>query len=1106
LVRLHIRSFAFLALACVTAAAGAGELAGADTDRLWLHRNLGAAYLDNDSFEQASVELAAAMALAPSNASDAFNAGVAALLNGDLPGARRAFERANELNPQNAKTAYGLGVLAKREANLERAGAELARCRELGGSGPELAYNFGILAIRAKNPAGALPEFETILTAGPLHAPRHYASALYRYGRTLLQLGRREEGAKVLKEYQELVRAGAGAELSEEDLEVGGLLDLERFERPTDVRTADTLPAFSPEPLPIDGDLRWADSGDLDGDGDGDLVVGNGQRFWDLRRGADGWTDVTASRGLEGRLGVSTGRLLDLDNDDQLDLVEAGGRGLAIHFGMQGAWQPATTVLRSAVQRIVPVDFDHEGDVDLLALGSSAPVLLRNNGDRTFADVTGASGLGSLNAGLALAVDLDDDQDVDFAFVDRSGRVVIASNLRGGQFELQPPLEGTPTRVFEFVAADFDADGRVDLAVVGSAGAFVLVNRGALAFQARSEAAISGTIRPPAAGASTLWAADYDNDGRIDLMAARENGATYGLNRGSFVFSETNDPLRALTAAAVHPIASLLLDGDARVDLIASSAKHALARNVGDVGHGLLLRPRGVKNNHDGVGAIVELLAGSKYVRADGDGHPIHFGLGRDGRVDAIRIRWPNGVHQGVLDAKVDAVTSVEEKAGLVGSCPFLYAFDGERFRYLTDILTVTPLGLPIMPGAYVPPNWDEAIRVTADELRPDSEGFLTIQVTEELREVTYLDQVRLHAIDHPVGTEVQPNEKFKFPPFPEFGVHVLDNVRAPIHAWDHEGRDVADRLLSTDDVVVGDLPLTRYQGITEMHSLTLDFGDVPADAPLTLHLSGWFYWTNASINIAISQDARHDFIPPQIEVERFDGTWAALPIEVGFPGGKTKSIPIDLARAFPDGHAKLRISTTLRLYWDRALLQIGTPRSEPRVTMLLPDSADLHFRGFSEPILSVTGEEPERFDYDVPRSTDVPWDQHPGKYTKYGDVTLLLQQPEDKYAILGSGDECTIRWDPTRLPDLVEGWTRTYFLVFDGWAKDGDPNTTHSSTVEPLPFHAMRGYPYGEDEHYPADDEHTAYRTTWNTRDAKRLIRDLVAQAGAAESPSGAR
>jgi hypothetical protein len=264
--------------------------------------------------------------------------------------------------------------------------------------------------------------------------------------------------------------------------------------------------------------------------------------------------------------------------------------------------------------------------------------------------------------------------------------------------------------------------------------------------------------------------------------------------------------------------------------------------------------------------------------------------------------------------------------------------------------------------------------------------------------------------------------------------------------------------------------------------------------------------WTNASINIAISQDARHDFIPPQIEVERFDGTWAALPIEVGFPGGKTKSIPVDLTRAFPDGHARLRISTTLRLYWDRALLQIGTPRSEPRVTMLLPDSADLHFRGFSEPILSVTGEEPERFDYDVPRSTDVPWSQHPGKYTKYGDVTLLLQHPEDKYAILGSGDECTIRWDPTRLPDLVEGWTRTYFLVFDGWAKDGDPNTTHSSSVEPLPFHAMRGYPYGDDEHYPDDEEHTAYRTAWNTRDAKRLIRDLVAQASAAESRSGAR
>ncbi|MBZ0269448.1 ASPIC/UnbV domain-containing protein, partial [bacterium] len=540
-----------------------------------------------------------------------------------------------------------------------------------------------------------------------------------------------------------------------------------------------------------------------------------------------------------------------------------------------------------------------------------------------------------------------------------------------------------------------------------------------------------------------------------------------------------------------------------RLDLLTTSGAFGIAHNIGETGHAIVLSPVGVKNSRDGVGAIVEMLLGSRYARAACDGHPVHFGLGEAEKADALRIRWPNGIQQGVLEAAADATTPVEEKAGLVGSCPFLYTWNGRTHEFITDILTVTPLGLPIMPGMYVPPNWDEAIRVTSDQMAPTADGYLVAQVTEELREITYLDQVRLYAIDHPAGVEVQPNEKFKFPPFPEFGVHVLDGARPPVRATDHRGNDVTETLLLTDGLVVGDLPLTHYQGITGRHDLVMDFGTVPPDAPLTLHISGWFHWTNASINIAISQDPRMDFIPPQLEVLSPTGEWTPFPVEVGFPGGKTKSIPVDLTGAFPDGRAKIRIWTTLRLYWDRALLQVGESPVQPRVTMLLPDDADLHFRGHSEPIFSITGEEPERFDYDVPRSTDVPWDQHRGRYTRYGDVTPLLQEPEDMYAIMASGDECTVRWKADRLPGLPAGFTRTYFLVFDGWAKDGDFNTTLAEEVEPLPFHAMSGYPYGEGESYPADAAHEAYRAEWNTRPAKRLVRDLVAEARAAAAGS---
>jgi hypothetical protein len=383
--------------------------------------------------------------------------------------------------------------------------------------------------------------------------------------------------------------------------------------------------------------------------------------------------------------------------------------------------------------------------------------------------------------------------------------------------------------------------------------------------------------------------------------------------------------------------------------------------------------------------------------------------------------------------------------------------------------------------------------------MQPDASGDLVVQVTEELREVTYLDQVRLYAIDHPAGTEAQPNEKFKFPPFPEFGVHILDEARPPVSAIDHRGRSVRQRLVETDDHVVGDLELTRYPGVVEMHSLTLDFGEVPPDAPLTLHLTGWLYWTNASINISLDQDPRYDFIPPYLEVQRADEQWEKLPIEVGFPGGKTKSIPVDVTGVFPDGRARIRITTSLRIYWDRALLQVERSEAEPKVTMLLPKAADLHDRGHSEPIFSFTGESPERFDYDVLRSGEVPWNQHPGTYTKYGDVTALLQEPDDMYAIMASGDECTVRFRSSDLPEIEPGMERTYFLLFDGWAKDGDLNTAFGEGVEPLPFHGMSGYPYPPAESYPNDEAHQAYLREWNTRPPKPLLRDFEEMARAA-------
>jgi len=97
--------------------------------------------------------------------------------------------------------------------------------------------------------------------------------------------------------------------------------------------------------------------------------------------------------------------------------------------------------------------------------------------------------------------------------------------------------------------------------------------------------------------------------------------------------------------------------------------------------------------------------------------------------------------------------------------------------------------------------------------------------------------------------------------------------------------------------------------------------------------------------------------------------------------------------------------------------------------------------------------------------------------------VVDCAQQRRERFAIFAAGDVAA----------PADGRARTYLLFLDGWAKDGDPNTMHSQTVGPLPFHGMSGYPYRDDERYPDGEAHRRYLAEWNTRPGRALVPDLL-------------
>ncbi|HEX6201492.1 MAG TPA: ASPIC/UnbV domain-containing protein, partial [Thermoanaerobaculia bacterium] len=464
------------------------------------------------------------------------------------------------------------------------------------------------------------------------------------------------------------------------------------------------------------------------------------------------------------------------------------------------------------------------------------------------------------------------------------------------------------------------------------------------------------------------------------------------------------------------------------------------------------------------------------YQLREADGDVAWFGLGKRSSADLLRVVWPNGVPQDRLDVAADQLI-VEEQV-LKGSCPFLYTWDGEEVAFVTDLLWGAPIGLPVAEGVWAGADPSELVRVDGAAAR---DGRYLLRVTEELWEAAYFDHLRLWVVDHPADVEVA--SSLRILPGRQVDDEVLASrrVRPVAAAWDGRGEDATAAVAARDDVYADGYEASRFQGIAaEPWALTFDLGAAPG-GPVRLHLDGWIFPSDASLNVAVSQ--RPDGLaptPPRLEVETAVG-WQVLMPEMGFPAGKTKTMVVDTP-PLPPGATTLRIVTRQWLGWDRVAWTTAPADDAARVVAkLAPERADLRFRGFSK-LVRRAPNAPHAYDY-AATTTASPWLPFPGRYTRYGDVRELLAEPDDRSAILAPGDEIDLAFDVSGLPAPPAGWRRTVFLESHGWDKDADRNTWAPQSAEPLPFRAMCGYPYGPDERFPDTPLHRRYREEWLTR-----------------------
>jgi tetratricopeptide (TPR) repeat protein len=861
------------------------------------------------------------------------------------------------------------------------------------------------------------------------------------------------------------------------------------------------------------GNYTHVEAADYDGDGDIDLYAGSFDpvsstyKHYLFINEMGRFKDVAQDFGIRHTGKENSAIFTDFDNDGFPDLFVMRENGdLLYRNASKGSFEDVTSRSKAGSPtggiKSICFDADEDGDLDIFELKTGGNLLFRNNGDGTFQETAEKMGLKGVNpngADVAFG-DFDEDGDLDLIVADANQGLILYSNQRQGVFKDETETSGLKGSygVTSVTVGDYNNDGYLDIFVTSSTGdGYALYrNRRDGTFEKDKSSPAMFEILKKIKGTDASFF-DFDNDGYLDLIITGEPEASDGRslllfrNDGKGKFENASDLLpeepksgRKLTIFDYND------DGDPDILVTGLNGGLTLLRNDGGNNNHYIkmklvgLRTGSAKNNFFGIGAKVELRAGDLYQTMVVRDPNIIFGLGNRKKADVIRITWTNGVPQNIFLPETNQ--SLIESQVLKGSCPFIYTWNGKEYEFVKDILWRSALGMPmgIMGGttAYAFPDAsDDYLKIPGDALKP-VDGKYPVNITSELWETIYLDKIQLVAVDHPDSVDIWVAEQFAPPSFPGMKMYTSGTKHFPISAKDENGKDLLEYITKKDDRYISDFNPGKYQGITEMHDLILDPGNINMNGKLFLFMNGWVFPTDASINVAISQSSETKVTPPVIEALNSRGEWETIIENAGFPMGKNKTVIVDLTGKIKSADHRIRIRTNMEIYWDQVFFCDRLSNAPVVTSVLDPVTADLHYRGFSKSFRKGGRYGPHWFDY-ASLSIEPKWRDLTGNYTRYGDVLPLLKDSDSKYIISNAGDETSVTFDANTLPVLANGWKRDFLVRSVGWVKDGDLNTAFGKTVSPLPFHCMKSYPPDKSDTYPNDADHQKYLKEYNTR-----------------------
>jgi len=752
-------------------------------------------------------------------------------------------------------------------------------------------------------------------------------------------------------------------------------------------------------------------------------------------------------------------RLYRLEEDQEFKDVteELGISSRTIHRDYYGIWA---------------FDLEMDGDLDiLLAPRTGTPLVLRNNGDGTFTEVEPFRGITDVRQ--FVWADLSGDGPPEATFLSADGEVISYLNLREGRFD---GGTGIAENIAAISVGDLDADGHFNIISISSSGTIQSHHISLRTGNWESETLVDDRDSNLEAGTTNLFVADIDNNGALDLILSNPEFTKLWLG------DENRNLIRYENDLPGGIVNIFDVDGNDRLDLLGVTrdlepfhlknegtkmyfARLIRARASGELGDQRI--------NSFGIGGEMEVRSGLLYQKQLISSPIVHFGLGEYEEAEMLRIIWPNGSVQTEF-AELGMGATIFNEQILKGSCPWLFTNDGEEIHFITDALWRSPLGLRInaQETAGVIQTFDR-VRIPGNKLK-EVDGLYDVRITAELWETHFFDYVDLLAVDHPVGTEIYIDERFVFPA-PDLRTRIVSTPVPVKSVTDQWGKDLTQTVSELNQSYIKPFQKTAYQGLVEEHSIVIEMKENNRDY---LILSGWLRPTDSSINLALSQGS---IDPPSfitVEVSDGSGGWVMVDENFGWPAGKLKTVLIDVEEAFSHDDRKLvRLTTSAEIYWDAIFQAEKRDEQLLRERSLQAERMELRYRGYSE-WSRADSVSPKLPTYSEISSTTQRWRDLEGFHTRFGDVSELLEEIDDRYVIMNAGDEIVLQY--RAIPEPEEGYTRSFVFASDGWVKDGDYNTEASATVTPLPYHGMPDYEYLRDGTLSDDPVFRRHRNDW--------------------------